>query len=44
MTLDTLNEMILGFAVILGTLILYSLTLFFRIRRERTKNKPDQDT
>jgi hypothetical protein len=44
MTLDTLNEMILGFAVILGTLFLYSLTLFSRIRRERTKNKPDQDT
>jgi hypothetical protein len=43
MTLDTMNEMILGFAVILGSLFLYSLTLFLRIRRESAKNKAYQE-
>jgi hypothetical protein len=33
MTADTLNEMILGFSVILGVLVVYILTLIFRWRR-----------
>jgi hypothetical protein len=36
---DTLNEMILGFSVILGVLGVYILTLAARIRRARAKNK-----
>jgi hypothetical protein len=35
---DTLTEMILGFAVILGVLGVYILILAVRIRRARVKN------
>jgi len=31
----TLNEMILGYAVILGVLVLYSLTLIIRIHKAK---------
>lgn len=43
---DTLNEMILGFVVILGILAVYILILAIRMRREKlkttrlTKNQP----
>jgi hypothetical protein len=40
MTPDTLNEMILGFSVILGILLLYAISIFIRFRREKRKNKP----
>ena len=45
MTADTLTEMILGFSVILGVLLLYALSLFLRIRKARSqgKNNPDTD-
>jgi len=33
MNADTLNNMILGFSVILGTLLIYALSLFFRMRQ-----------
>ena len=36
---DTLNEMILGFSVILGILLVYVLTLYLRLRTARTKLK-----
>ena len=32
---DTLSEMILGFSVILGVLILYVIALFLRLRKAR---------
>ena len=35
---ETLNEMILGFSVILGVLGVYILTLAIRTRRARAKN------
>jgi len=33
---DTLTEMILGFSVILGVLLVYVLTLFLRLRKARS--------
>ncbi len=35
MPANTLNDMILGFTVILGVLLIYVLTLVIRIRRAR---------
>ena len=37
MTPDTLNEMILGFSVILGILLLYAISIFMRYRREKSR-------
>ena len=39
MPADTLNEMILGFSVILGLLLLYVLSLFRRIHKAKTQSK-----
>ena len=39
MPADTFNEMIFGFSVILGILVLYVVTLFFRIRKAQSKGK-----
>ena len=36
---DTLTEMILGFSVILGILLVYVLTLYLRLRTARAKLK-----
>jgi hypothetical protein len=36
---DTLTEMILGFSVILGVLVLYVITLYLRIRQARAHLK-----
>lgn len=36
MPADTLNEMILGFSVILGLLLLYVVSLFWRIHKAKT--------
>jgi hypothetical protein len=36
---DTLNEMILGFSVILGILLVYILSLIVRMRRARLGKK-----
>lgn len=43
MPANTLNEMILGFAVILGTLGVYTISLIIRTRvAKKNKNKPRQ--
>ncbi len=39
MPVDTLNEMILGFVVILGLLLVYVLTLILRSRRLKAQEK-----
>jgi len=41
---DTMNEMILGFVVILGVLVVYTFTLIVRIRKALAehKNKPEE--
>lgn len=42
MPADTFNEMVLGFAVILGILLIYVLTLiwrFWRLRRLQYRNR-----
>jgi hypothetical protein len=39
MPADTLNEMILGFSVILGVLVLYTLSLLLRIRKSQRQLK-----
>lgn len=36
---DTLNEMILGFSVILGLLLFYVLTLILRYRRAKAQGE-----
>jgi hypothetical protein len=41
MPADTLNEMILGFAVIIGILILYVLSLVIRFRKQTALRKKD---
>ena len=38
MPADTINEMILGFAVILGILLFYILTLIIRTRKAKINN------
>ena len=43
MPANTLNDMILGFAVILGTILIYIITLIIRIRsatKHDDKNSP----
>ena len=43
MPANTLNEMILGFSVILGTLIAYTLSLIIRTKAtKKKKNEPRQ--
>ena len=43
MPANTLNEMILGFTVILGTLGVYTISLIIRIKAaKKNKNKPHQ--
>ena len=41
---DTMNEMILGFAVILGVLVVYTITLIIRFRKAlaQLKDKPEK--
>jgi len=39
MNADTLNNMILGFSVILGVLLIYVLSLFFRIRQAKNHSQ-----
>ena len=39
MPADTLTEMILGFSVILGVLLLYVLSLFLRVRKAKNRQK-----
>jgi len=45
MPADTFNDMILGFSVILGVLVLYVLSLFLRIQKARKgqTDKRNQD-
>lgn len=43
MPADTMNEMILGFAVIVGVLILYAVTLMLRTRQAKNKQRTHQD-
>ena len=45
MPADTFNDMILGFSVILGVLVLYVLSLFLRFRKARKgqRDKRNQD-
>jgi hypothetical protein len=44
MPAETLNEMILGFAVILGVLVMYIITLILRTRhaKNRCQQKPNK--
>ncbi len=42
MPANTLNDMILGFAVILGVLLIYVLTLVIRTRRARVQRERNQ--
>jgi len=39
MPVDTMTEMILGFSVIIGVLVVYILTLVARVRRAQAKNE-----
>jgi hypothetical protein len=39
MPANTLNDMILGYAVILGILLIYILTLIIRIRKARHQHE-----
>lgn len=43
MPLDTLNEMILGFAVILSILLIYVLTLILRTRKAKARYQQLQE-
>ena len=43
MPADTLNEMILGFAVIFGVLISYAVSLMIRTRQAKGKHHTQQD-
>lgn len=43
MPADTLTEMILGFSVILGVLLLYVLSLFLRVRKAQNRQKNAAD-
>lgn len=42
MPANTLNDMILGYAVILGILLIYILTLIIRTRRARNQQEKDR--
>jgi hypothetical protein len=45
MPIDTLNNMILGFSVIIGILLLYAVSLFVRYRRKkRSANQKKSQT
>ncbi len=39
MPADTMSEMILGFSVILGVLLLYAISLFLRTRKALTQQQ-----
>lgn len=39
MIADTLSEMILGYTIILGILVVYIFSLAIRFKRARSKNK-----
>ena len=43
MPADTMNDMILGFSVILVVLIIYATTLILRIRQAKHKQRTFQD-
>ena len=43
MPVNTLNEMILGFAVILGVLLIYILSLILRTRRAKNRHEHSQE-
>jgi len=43
MPADTMNDMILGFSVILVVLIIYAMTLILRIRQAKRKQRNFQD-
>ena len=43
MPADTMNFMILGYAVIMGVLFVYVLSLILRTRRTITKEKRERD-
>lgn len=43
MPVDTLQEMILGFAVLLGILLVYTLSLTIRTHRLKKHHKPKPD-
>ena len=43
MPADTMNAMVLGFAVILAVLIIYTITLALRYRRAQKKQRFLQD-
>ena len=43
MPADTLNEMILGFAVIFAVLITYAVSLMLRTRQAKGKHRTHQD-
>ena len=43
MPLNTLPEMILGFAVILGILLIYIVTLIIRTRKAKSRYQEMQD-
>ena len=43
MPVDTLNQMMMGFAVILGILVIYAVSLFIRFRQARKKHKSDRN-
>lgn len=43
MPADTMNDMILGFSVILVVLIIYAMTLILRIRQAKRKQRTFQD-
>ena len=43
MPADTMNDMILGFSVILVVLIIYAMTLILRIRQAKRKQHTFQD-
>lgn len=43
MPADTMNDMILGFAVILVVLVIYAATLMLRMRQAKRKQRNFQD-
>jgi hypothetical protein len=42
MPAETLNQMIMGFAVILGILVMYGVSLVFRLRKAKKKYLQDR--
>jgi competence protein ComGF len=43
MPVDTLQEMILGFVVLLGILLIYTLSVIIRTHRSKKRNKQMPD-